>query len=164
MRLKRASSFTQRPYRVNSSYHESITRKVSMVSMTEIGGAISAIKAAKNIAEAMIGLRDAAAFQEKRIELQSKILDAQSGMLAAQDERSALVERIRQLEKQVADLEAREREKQRYRLKDFGSGTFAYTLKAEAAEGEPLHHACAKCYKEGHVTILQFRHRDVMSQ
>ena len=34
----------------------------------------------------MIGLRDAAAFQDKRLELQSKMLEAQSAAFAANDE------------------------------------------------------------------------------
>jgi hypothetical protein len=89
------------------------------------------------------------------IELQSKILDAQSGMLAAQDERSALIERIRTLEEEVARLKAWEAEKQRYVLKDAGNGALAYALKEDARGPEPPHWICPQCYQDGKKSILQ---------
>ena len=125
-----------------------------MVSMTEIAGAISALKSAKDIAEAMMGLRDTETFQAKRIELQSKILDAQSGMLAAQDERSTLVQRIRDLEQEVARLRAWDAEKQRYELKRWGDGAFARVLKESEARGEPIHALCAACYDRGVKSLI----------
>lgn len=76
-----------------------------MVDIAAISGMMSAFKSAKDIAEAMVGLRDAATFQEKRLELQSKILDAQSGALALQEERAFLIERVSQLEKRIAEHE-----------------------------------------------------------
>lgn len=47
-----------------------------MVDMSAIAGALSLLTAANDIAQAMIGLRDAAAFQSKLIELQAKIIEA----------------------------------------------------------------------------------------
>ncbi|MET3972701.1 hypothetical protein ACT4MK_08590 [Bradyrhizobium barranii] len=47
-----------------------------MVDISAITGAITALKGANDIAQAMIGLRDAAAFQSKLIEFQNKILEA----------------------------------------------------------------------------------------
>jgi hypothetical protein len=126
-----------------------------MVSITDIAGALSALKSAKDIAEAMVSLRDTETFQAKRIELQSKILDAQSGMLAAQDERAALVERIRALEAEIARLRAWDAEKQRYELKRWGHGAFAYVLKESQARGEPIHALCAACYDHGVKSRLQ---------
>lgn len=126
-----------------------------MVGVTEIAGLMSSLKAAKDIAQTMIGLRDAAAFQAKAIEFQSKILDAQNAAFAAQEERSALVERVHDLEQEVARLEAWDAEKQRYELKDVGSGALAYALKNEAGGTEPPHWICAKCYEDGKKSILQ---------
>lgn len=124
--------------------------------MSALGAALASLNAAKDIAQAMIGLRDAAAFQGKMIEFQSKILDAQNSAFAANDERSALIERVRKLEKQVADLEAWKAEKQRYELKSvYAGGAFAYVLKPEAQGSEPPHWICAACYENGHKSILQ---------
>ena len=126
-----------------------------MPDISSIGAALSALKAAKDIAEAMVGLRDASAFQGKMLEFQSKIIDANNAAFAAQDERSALLERIRELEKQVAEFEAWEAEKKRYRLTEIIPGAFAYILKHSEANGEPGHALCADCYQKGEKRFLQ---------
>jgi hypothetical protein len=94
--------------------------------------------------------------QGKVIELQGVILAAQSSALAAQSDQLALLEDIRGLKQKMADLEAWAAEKKRYKLTDYGGGTFAYALKPDAAEGEPAHRVCADCYQKGHKSILQF--------
>jgi hypothetical protein len=127
-----------------------------MVDMSAIAGALSALKGANDIAQAMIGLRDATAFQSKLIEFQAKIIEANNSAFAAQDERSALLRQISDLESEVATLKAERSRLQRYELKDFGGSTFAYQLKASEANGEPIHRACPNCYSKGHIAILQF--------
>jgi predicted P-loop ATPase len=126
-----------------------------MPDITAIAHALSSLKAAKDIAEAMIGLRDTAAFQGKLLEFQSKLIDANNAAFAAQDERSAMLERIGELEKEVARLKAWETEKQRYELKELRSGAFARSLKEEEASREPPHNVCANCYERGQKFILQ---------
>ena len=125
-----------------------------MPDITALAAALSSLKAAKDIAEAMIGLRDGAAFQAKLLEFQSKLIDANNAAFAAQDERAALLQRIRDLEEKVAGFERWETEKQRYELKDFG-GAFAYALKPEAQGTEPPHNICANCYQDHKKSILQ---------
>lgn len=126
-----------------------------MIGVAEIAGVMSSLKAAKDIAETMIGLRNAAAFKAKAIEFQSKIYDAMSAAIVAQEERSSLLQKVGELEKEVARLEAWDAEKQRYELKDVGSGALAYALKNEASGAEPPHWICAKCYEDGKKSILQ---------
>lgn len=130
-----------------------------MVEISAIAGALGSLKAASDIAQAMIGLRDTAAFQAKMIEFQAKIIEANNNAFAAQDERTALLKQISDLEAKVTRLEAERRELQRYELKDFGGNTFAYSLKESEANGEPIHRACPNCYKQGHISILQFDFR-----
>ena len=127
-----------------------------MPDMTAIAAALSSLKAAKDIAEAMIGLRDAAAFQGKLLEFQSKLIDANNAAFAAQDERSTMLERIRELEKEVAELKAWETEKQRYELKDVGHGVFAYMNKPAVRGEEPPHWLCPTCFENGKKSHLQF--------
>lgn len=126
-----------------------------MADMSSIGAALGALKAAKDIAESMIGLRDAAAFQGKMLEFQSKIIDANNAAFAAQDERSALLEEIGELKKQVAEFEAWESEKQRYQLHKIAPGSYAYLLKRPMANGEPCHALCTSCYDKGIKSTLQ---------
>jgi hypothetical protein len=126
-----------------------------MVDVSAIAGTVSALKGATDIAKAMIGLHDAQAVQAKVIELNGKILEAQSGALVANDERTALVQRVGELEKEVARLKAWEAEKERYELKELYRGLFAYILKEGKEAGEPPHALCANCYQRGIKSFLQ---------
>jgi hypothetical protein len=116
----------------------------------------SSLKAAGDITKAMIGLRDAALIQAKVIELQREIMSAQSSALAANATLTELQQRNRDLETKLADLEGWEREKIRYRLTDYGGKTFAYDLKPDHANGEPLHSLCPSCSAGRKKAILQF--------
>jgi septal ring factor EnvC (AmiA/AmiB activator) len=127
-----------------------------MVDLTNISTALSSLVAAKDIAQSMIGLRDTAAFQEKRLELQSKIMDAQASIFAVNEERAALIKRVSDLEKEIADLETWESEKQRYEMHTVSRfGNFAYVLKESMASGEPTHLICANCYQKRKKSLLQ---------
>jgi hypothetical protein len=128
-----------------------------MPDMTAIASALSSFKAMKDIAEAMIGLRDAATFRERQIEFQGKIIEAQNALFALQDERTTLVQTIRDREEEIAHLKAWATEKKRYELKDIssGQGSSAYVIKSEMQGPEPLHCICANCYENGEKRILQ---------
>ena len=119
---------------------------------TELIAGLGAIKTAFDLAKGLKDIHDVAAHDRAVIELQKEILAAQAAQFA-------LVDRVRDLEEKVARFEAWEAEKQRYKLTDFGAGTFAYLLKPEAANGEPSHRLCAHCYNDGHKSVLQFSAR-----
>lgn len=127
-----------------------------MVDMTAIGAAAASLNAAMNIAKAMVGLRDGQISQAQAIEFQSKILDAQSSMFAANEERTALINHVRELEEEMARLKAWDAEKQRYALTELSRGAFAYLVNPDARGAEPLHCICAACYQNGKNAILQF--------
>jgi len=73
-----------------------------MPDLTAIAQAVDAFKAMKDIAQAMVGLRDAAAFRERQIEFQQRIIDAQSAISLMQEEHSTLITKISDLEKEIA--------------------------------------------------------------
>lgn len=118
----------------------------------ELLAGLGAVKTAFDIAKGLKNIDDAARRNAAVIELQEQILSAQQAQ-------AALIERIGDLEKEVARFETWETEKQRYKLTDYGSGTFARELKPEAANGEPPHKICAGCYDKGVKSVLQFSHR-----
>lgn len=120
-----------------------------------IASLASSLKTAGDITKAMIDLRDTQAVQAKVIDLNREIMSAQNSALAAYADQATLLEKIRSLESRVADLEAWEREKDRYKLKDFGCSTFAYALKPGMENGEPFHRICANCYQQRRKSILQ---------
>ena len=125
-----------------------------MPDMSMISGIAASLRLAGDITKAMIGVRDEALLQGKIVELQSVILSAQSSAISAQTEQFGLLERIRELETQVARLEGWEAEKQKYELSEPRPGTFAYILKAEAGSG-PRHMLCSNCFQHGIKSILQ---------
>jgi hypothetical protein len=122
--------------------------------MSAIAGAASSLKTASEIVQAMIGLRDASVFQTKAIELQRQILAAQASALAAHSDQFALLQRIRELEEEVARVKAWEAEKQRYELQKMPPGVFVRVLKAEMTSGEPMHCICQTCYERGKKGVL----------
>jgi hypothetical protein len=113
---------------------------------------LGALKTAFDLAKGLKDIDDAARRNAAVIELQERIL-------AGQQAQASLLERISELEKKVAGFEALEAQKNRYELKDFGGGTFAYTLKESEARGELAHRICPACYEKGHRSILQFDFR-----
>jgi len=123
--------------------------------MGSIGALIGSIATAGEIAKGMINLRDTAKIQEKVIELQGVIMSAQSSAMSAQTDQFALLDRVRKLEKEVADFKAWETEKQRYELKELRPGAFVYSLKEETRNAELPHYICANCYQRGQKSILQ---------
>jgi hypothetical protein len=131
-----------------------------MVDISAIAGTVSALKGATDIAKAMVGLHDAQAVQTKVIELNAKILEAQSSALLANDERSALIERVGHLEKELARLKAWEAEKQRYELKEIAAGALAYVPKESMRGTEPMHWLCANCYQNDKKCFLQAHRAD----
>ena len=87
-----------------------------MPDMAAFASAFASLKAAGDIAKALVNLRDTTAFQTQLIELPGQILSAQSSALTAQTDQSVLLDRKRELEEEVARLKAWEVEKERYQL------------------------------------------------
>lgn len=111
---------------------------------------VGSLKTAGEITQAMIGLRDSAQIQSKVIELNGLILAAQNSAFAANVDLTRLLQRVNDLEKQVAEFDTWNAEKQRYELVNYGDETYAYRLKGEAS-----HRACAKCFHKKEISILQ---------
>jgi NAD-dependent SIR2 family protein deacetylase len=126
-----------------------------MVDVSAIAGTVSALKGAMDITKAMIGLHDAQAVQAKVIELNAKILEAQSSAFTANDERAALIDRVRQLENEVARLRAWEAEKQQYQFAEVSQGVYAYTPKEGAEAAKVFHMLCANCFQQNEPSVLQ---------
>lgn len=132
-----------------------------MPDLSTIAAALTSFNTLKNIAQTMIGLHDVKALQAKVIEFNDAIIEAQTKIFLVNEERSALLERIGNLEKEVADLEAWEATKKRYELKQTSAGGYAWFLKEDAQGAELPHKICAKCYEERKRSILQPKGRSI---
>lgn len=126
-----------------------------MVDMTAIMGAFTSLKAAREFVQAAIDVRDGVMTQGEVFKLQSIIMDAQERVFSANEERATLIERVRELEKQITQFETWDAEKQKYELKQVHRGAFAYVLKPTPENTEPPHWICAACYQRGKKAILQ---------
>ena len=113
-----------------------------MVSGSEIYAGLGAFKTMLDIAQTFRDLSDATARKAAVIELQEKIISAQSAQ-------AMLIQRVSELEAEMARMEKWETEKQRYQLKSLPPGVFVYALKPEKADGEPHHYICQNCYESG---------------
>ena len=125
--------------------------------MASIAAAASSLKVAADIAKGLSELKSAADIQGKVIDLQREILSAQSNALTAQSEQFSMLERIRELETEIARVKAWEETKERYQLHEPTPGTFVYALKEQDKGSQPLHWICAHCYNESAASILQLK-------
>ena len=114
----------------------------------ELIAGIGIFKTMFDMAKGLKNINDVSIRYRASIELQEKIL-------AAQAQQSALVERIGNLEKEVARFETWEAEKQRYGLTEVGDGVVTYVLKPSMGGSEPPHCICSECYQHGQKSIIQ---------
>ena len=119
-----------------------------------IAPAISGLKSAAEIARAMKGLHDLADVQTKVIDLQSAILEAQSNALTAQSEQFTMIQRINDLEKELAQAKAWKEEKERYQLITPWNGCHVYALKESSKGTDPPHWVCPHCFDDAKKSML----------
>lgn len=126
-----------------------------MIDIGSLASLAGSLKTAGDIAQTLVGIRDANLIQQKVIDLNREIIAAQSSAITTQAQYAALTQHVRDLTARVAELEAWEQEKLRYQLMDHGGGTFTYALKAGMENGEPFHRICAHCYQGRRKSLLQ---------
>jgi hypothetical protein len=138
-----------------------------MIDMGSIAAAVSSLKGASDIAKGLLSLHTMTEVQSKAIELNQAIIDAQHQIFAANAAQSQLVERVRQLEGQIAAMENWDAESQRYKMATPYSGVTVYAVQKTMSNGEPPHYLCANCFqsrkrsilanstaKDGHIAIV----------
>lgn len=83
------------------------------------------------------------------------IIDAQHQIFAANAAQTMLLERVRELEGQLARMNDWEAQKQRYKLATPFAGCMVYALQKSVSHGQPAHYLCASCFQKGQPSILQ---------
>ena len=121
----------------------------------EITAGITGIRAAYDIAKAMMTLRDAKLIASKADELRLVLSDAIGKLIEAQQAQMAQLQEIQSLKTENAKFRDWEAEKQRYDLKAVGSGVFAYMPKPSARGEEPPHWLCPTCFENGKKAFFQ---------
>lgn len=126
-----------------------------MPDLSAISALVSSFKAASDITRGFMDLKTMAEVQTKVIELQSVIMAAQGAAMSAHADLISAQQQIEALEKELASLRGWEAEKNRYRLTAIDKEVFAYVVKPEVQNGEPLHWLCANCFVQDQKSILQ---------
>lgn len=124
------------------------------VDIGSVAAIVSSLKAASDMARTMVNMSGTANVQGKVIELQGLILSAQGGALAAQAEQSSMVQKIGDLESEIARNKEWEKEKLRYELKELRLDSYAYALKGNNRGSEPDHYLCPTCFNKNKKVIL----------
>lgn len=123
--------------------------------LTVIGGAISGLKTATDIAKGLVNVNTAVEVNAKAIELQRALLSAYADAVSAKETQSALQEEVRELKRQLASNEQFAADMKRYKLNTPWPGSIVYALDATMSNGEPAHYLCANCYQSKKKSILQ---------
>jgi|HubBroStandDraft_6_1064221.scaffolds.fasta_scaffold539719_1 hypothetical protein len=89
-----------------------------MVELSAISSALSSLSVANDTVGEMVGMSDITVIQSKLIELQFKLKRMKDDVSSAQAERTELLERIRLLEIELADLKAKENKKHQLKSKE----------------------------------------------
>jgi rRNA maturation endonuclease Nob1 len=90
-------------------------------------------------------------------EVNEKLLRFLTAAVASAENELALNNRVRALEQQIMEHENWERTAKDYTLQNVGSNNFAYIYKPPMQSNQPRHWACAKCFQERKLYMLQFQ-------
>lgn len=126
-----------------------------MSEISTIAAVMASFKALKDLAAAMIDLHDGRALALKVREFNGILIDTQTLIFTVNQERSVLIDLVRDLKEQIAAIEKWDAEKQRYELESMAPGSFAYAIKTAMQGVEPPHQICAHCYQLRKKSILQ---------
>lgn len=114
------------------------------------------LKAASDLAQGLMDLRDITKLGSVVIKLNAEIIAAQRGALTAQQNEATMAEEIRGLKAKIVSFEDWDRKKERYELKEHGERkALAYALKEGVQPTEQAHSICPDCYEKRERTIVQ---------
>lgn len=122
--------------------------------IAETAGALGAIKTAYEIAKGMQALATSTEVRQATSDMLDQLLTARERAFAQAETEADLLQKIRGLEQDIAALKAWDREDERYELKRYYLGVYAYALKPELARGEPPQRLCQPCYDKRQKGVL----------
>lgn len=125
-------------------------------------GAFSALKAAKDAAQAALTIRDFNAAGAAISRITDELLKAQQILLTQQAAMAELQVELEKSRRELAELREKAKERGRYSLFEITEGVFVYrkneiTDGLEGGEGipEPMHYLCQGCFDKGVKAVLQ---------
>ncbi|CAN7315162.1 hypothetical protein [Acidovorax delafieldii] len=127
-----------------------------MFDAQQVAGAIGSLKAAVDIAKAVMGAKIDFEVKEKVFAIQQSLLDAQQAMFSMQEALAEANKRTRQAENALQAANNWDQEKGRYKLFTPYTGAVVFGLKESAAQGEVPHYICTNCFEQRVKSILSY--------
>ena len=128
----------------------------------EIVAAIQGTKTAIDLVKATSGLSNYSELLGAVTAVQMKLTDAVTAALTSQEKQAELAERVRELERQIAEVEDWGTQMKRYSLFEFpATKALAYALKPDVDDGQPMHYLCTSCVDKKQKTTLQPQARNL---
>jgi hypothetical protein len=121
---------------------------------TIITTALTSVRGLTDIARGLKSLENLSEVQAVAVELNEQIINIQQQLFEANSAMSEKGEHIRELEGQIARMNAWQAQKLRYKLAAPFPACMVYALQKSMADGEPAHYLCAACYQTGQPSIL----------
>lgn len=123
---------------------------------TEITAAFQSAKAAVALIKATKELSTSNEILTAVNDVQMKLSEAIAAALASQGREAALVAEVTDLKTKLRDIEDWRSQMQRYELVEFpDTKALALKLRADMANGEPIHYLCRACADKKQKTTLQ---------
>ena len=119
---------------------------------------LGSLKAAADVAESAKVMDDIARVKGKVVEMLDLILSAHGAAVQTQAQLLEMLQENHELKSQLNKVQQWDGIASRYRLKDFGDGTFAYELDPALTDQEPSHLLCSNCFQVQRKSILQYSH------
>ncbi len=132
--------------------------------LQELSLAISSVKTAVEISQAMLKTSNKIELDGKVFELQGIILSLQSSLLDAQTKYHELQEINREIKTKLTQFENWENEKSDYELKEIDTGTFVYIYKPSVQSAKKDHWFCTNCFENKCKSIIQRGDRQGITQ
>lgn len=130
----------------------------------EIVAAVQSAKALAELLKSANGLSNRVEIVAAVNAVQDKLTVAYAANFESAEKQAALSNRVRELEKQIAEVENWDGQMQRYTLFEFPSRALAYAIKPGMEQGEPLHYLCASCVDKRQKSTLQPHERYLWCQ
>ncbi|HKT28781.1 hypothetical protein [Dyella sp.] len=118
-----------------------------------ISTAFTALSHAKQLGEAMIGLRDFNKVASIISEMNGQLLKAQDNLFTHNAQFAELQGKYFEACEEIRKLNEALAERGRYALFQLSPGVFVY--RASEASGEPQHYLCQPCFDSGKKAVLQ---------
>ncbi|WP_175663082.1 hypothetical protein [Burkholderia ambifaria] len=122
------------------------------MAITTVSAALGALKATIDLVQGAINARDQAKLADAKQLLNDRIIDVQNAALqlqekqsSARDEIEALKDELRTTKAKLVELEDRNADRSKYKLKELAPANFAYSYVPESEDGTPTHYICQPC-------------------